>query len=255
MPGSLSWVDLATPDPERAGAFYRELFGWDIVEQGEDAGGYCLCVLDGHPVAGLGPQPNPDAPPWWTSYVTVTDVEATAAAVARAGGQVVVEPVDASTYGRMTVFIDTVGAVLAAWQPKQHIGAGLRDDPGTLCWNELNVRDLDEASAFYQAVFDWSAKPIDADDDGFFEWVVNGRTAAGVTVMDDTWPEEIPSHWLVYFAVDDVDKAAARAVELGGAISVDPVDLPPGRLAVLTDPVGAVFAVLRRGATESEPNA
>ena len=55
-------------------------------------------------------------------------------------------------------------------------------------------------------------------------------------------PDEVPPHWLVYFAVDDADATAEKAKELGGGVAFGPMDIPVGRFAVLTDPHGAVFA-------------
>jgi hypothetical protein len=63
--------------------------------------------------------------------------------------------------------------------------------------------------------------------------------------MDESWPAAVPAHWMVYFAVDDTDATAAKAAELGGQVSVPPTDIPPGRFAVLNDPQGAVFSVLK----------
>ncbi len=58
-------------------------------------------------------------------------------------------------------------------------------------------------------------------------------------------PAEVPSHWLVYFAVDDTDAAVAKTQELGGSVRTAPMDIPIGRFAVLGDPQGATFAVIR----------
>ena len=63
--------------------------------------------------------------------------------------------------------------------------------------------------------------------------------------MDDSWPEDMPPHWMVYFSVADTDATAARASELGGAAPVPPTDIPPGRMAVLNDPQGGYFTVLQ----------
>ena len=57
-------------------------------------------------------------------------------------------------------------------------------------------------------------------------------------------PAEVPPNWLVYFAVTDADAALARITELGGALMMGPMDIEPGRFAVVADPTGAVFAVI-----------
>ena len=57
-------------------------------------------------------------------------------------------------------------------------------------------------------------------------------------------PDEIPAHWMVYFAVADCDATVEKAKELGGQLTFGPMDLPVGRFAVLSDPHGAHFAVI-----------
>jgi len=59
-----------------------------------------------------------------------------------------------------------------------------------------------------------------------------------------TRPAEAPNSWGVYFAVTDTDKAVARINELGGATVAPPMDIEPGRFAVVTDPAGAFFQVI-----------
>lgn len=128
--------------------------------------------------------------------------------------------------------------------PRDHIGSGLVNEPGTFCWNELTTRAVDESVAFYQAVFGWKVdrKP------GYIEFqtVEPEHTVAGLMAMDgDEWPADLPNHWMVYFTVADTDATAATAVELGGEVPVPPFDIPNvGRAAVLNDPSGAVFSII-----------
>ena len=246
-PGTPSWVDLGSPDPAAAAAFYRGLFGWDITEPGpvEETGGYMMASLRGKNVAGLGPQQNPDAPPYWTTYITVADVEKTAALASENGGAVLAEPFDVLDAGRMAVLLDSVGAAVSIWQPINHIGAQVVNEPGAFCWNELNVRDPDAAKAFYGALFGWEAVTDPAAAGAYFEWKLGGKTIGGMLPMNDEWPAEMPTHWMVYFATDDTDATAAKATELGGSVAVPPTDIAPGRFAVLHDPQGALFSVIK----------
>ena len=55
--------------------------------------------------------------------------------------------------GRMAVIQDPTGAVLAAWEPRVHIGADRVKDPSCLTWNELQSRDPETAATFYAATF------------------------------------------------------------------------------------------------------
>lgn len=245
-PGTPSWVDLATPDTEASVAFYDSLFGWTSPPPASDdqSGGYRLFHLRGVPVAGAAPIVTADHPPSWTTYITVTDADEAMAKVRSAGGTVVVEPMDVMSAGRMAVFADPTGATAAVWQPGDHIGAGVVNEPGSLCWNELTTRDGDAARAFYREVFGWTAVDTSPGGQSYTTWRLNGRDIGGMIVMDDRWPAEIPPHWMVYFAVENTDAAVAHAKELGGTVSVEPFDLPVGRFAVLHDPHGALFSVI-----------
>lgn len=243
-PGTPSWVDLGSPEPAAAADFYSGLFGWELVDQGPDAGGYRMAYLRDRPVAGIGPMQRSDVPPYWTTYISVSDADAVTKNVRAAGGQVFVEPMDVFDAGRMAVFADPTGAPFAIWQPRGHIGATLVNEPGTMCWNELATRDPDTAKAFYPATLGWSPPEREIGGVPYTEWKIGDRTVAGMVRMDDSWPAEIPPHWMVYFAVDSTDAATARTEQLGASVSVPPTDIPPGRFAVLSDPHGAVFSVI-----------
>jgi predicted enzyme related to lactoylglutathione lyase len=255
-PGTPSWVDLASPDPDASARFYGGLFGWDAPEAGpvEETGGYRMLRREGKNVAGLGPTQAPDQPAMWTTYVSTDDAEAVAAKVREAGGQVVMEPFDVLGAGRMAVFVDPAGAFISVWQPKDHSGADVVNEPGSLCWNELATRDIDQAKAFYRAAFGWEGETNAYGDTSYTEWKLGGRTIGGMIRMNEQWPAEVPPHWMVYFAVADVDGAAKRVEELGGKVAVQPTDTPAGRFAVVNDPHGAVFSIitLARRADEVE---
>lgn len=243
-PGTPSWVDLTTSDGAAAARFYGELFGWDAPEGTAETGFYRMATLRGVPVAGINPQLPPGMPPAWTTYVSVSDSDAVTKAVTGAGGQVVVEPMDVMTAGRMAVYVDPTGAVIATWQPGDHPGAGIVNEAGTLCWNELNTRDTASAARFYPEVFGWEAAAQPMGDFVYTEWKLDGKTIGGMMPMNASVPEHVPSHWLSYFAVADADAAVATVKRLGGSVTVEPTDTPPGRLAVVADPQGATFAVI-----------
>ena len=196
-------------------------------------------------LAGYGPQQNP-GPPFWATYISVTDADATATKVKEAGGQEIMAPMDVMTAGRMAVFQDPEGAFFSIWQPRDHIGAQLVGEPVSLCWAELNTRALEAAKAFYGAVFGWECTTSEmAPGMTYTEVKVGGEPVAGMMDITGRVPDMVPANWLVYFAVDDTDATVAKAQELGGMVMVPPTDIPPGRFAVLADDRGAAFAVLR----------
>jgi predicted enzyme related to lactoylglutathione lyase len=244
QPGTPSWVDIGVPDMDAAVAFYGALFGWEFTEGTEETGGYRQAVLGGKRIAGFGQQMNP-GPPFWATYIATDDADAVAAKVEAAGGHVIVPPMDVFDFGRMAVFTDDTGAFFSVWQAGTHPGAELVNEPGTLTWNELNTRNADEAKAFYGAVFGWTSETSESPMMTYTEWYLDGSQIGGMMHMGPQFPPEVPNNWLVYFAVDDTDAAVAKVTELGGAVLMQPIDIDPGRFAVVSDNAGAPFAVIK----------
>jgi len=238
-------VDLGSPDPKAAAAFYSELFGWEVTDLGEAAGGYQMAEIGGLPVAGIGTQMNEGVPPYWTTYIATDDAEATAARVQAAGGQVLAEPFDVLGAGRMAVFADPSGAPFSAWQAGAHAGSGYVDRAGSMSWHELYTREPGTAMTFYGLVFGWEAAAEDMGDFTYTLWKLGTTTIGGMMVMDENFPAEVPPHWLVYFAVDDCDASVAQIQELGGSVIMPAMNVPPGRFAIVSDPDGAMFAVIQ----------
>jgi predicted enzyme related to lactoylglutathione lyase len=243
-PGQPSWVDLSTSDAATSKRFYTGLFGWEVQEQGPEAGGYALFTLGGKNVAGVGPIMMEGQPTAWTTYVNVADAAASVAKVKSAGGTVFVEPMDVLDVGTMSVFADPTGAALALWQPKAHHGADIANEPGSFCWNELQTRDTDAAATFYEAVFGWTASAADMGGMTYTEWKLGDATIGGMMPMPAEVPEQVPAYWLTYFAVEDCDATVEKAGGLGATTLVPPMDIEPGRFAVVTDPVGAAFGFI-----------
>lgn len=248
-PGTPSWVELSSPDTDASAAFYGGLLGWSATESGpaEETGGYRIFQQDGKDIAGLMGQMQKGQPTAWATYVSVADADETLRRVQAAGGTVVVEPMDVMDIGRMAYFADPAGAVFGVWQPKTFTGADLVNEPNSLCWNELLTRDAEAGKAFYPAVFGWHAgRPgFEGAPETYTVWELDGRPVGGMMQMtDEHFPPEVPPHWAVCFAVADCDAVAARASELGGTVTTEPMSMPIGRFAGLTDPQGASFSVM-----------
>ncbi|MDP1795239.1 MAG: VOC family protein [Acidimicrobiales bacterium] len=200
-----------------------------------------MARIGGDDVAGIGPQQAP-GPPYWTTYITVDRADDYSAKVEAAGGTTVVPAFDVLTAGRMAVFADPNGAFFSVWEPKDSIGSYRVNEVGTLCWNELNTRNLDTAKKFYGEVFGWGWEGTD----DYAQFTVGGKTAGGAMPMPAAVPAEVPEHWLVYFSVADINAAAAKIKELGGTTMMDPFPATGvGTMVVAMDPQGAVFAVIQ----------
>jgi len=239
-PGTPSWVDLGSPDIEASAAFYSSLLGWEVAEAHPAAGGYRIAHLRGRTVAGIGPQQGPVSA--WTTYFATDDAEAHAAAITANGGTVLMGPMDVMDQGRMVIASDPEGAALGLWQAGAHTGAQLVGEPGAVGWNELWTRDVDQAKAFYPAVFGYTA-----DDDamaGYTIWKVDGQMIGGAMTIPPDMPPQVPAHWAVYFVVDSVDASVAQVTELGGAVVAPPFDVEGvGRISMVHGPAFESFGL------------
>jgi uncharacterized protein len=236
-PGTFCWVDVATTDRARAKAFYAALFGWEADDvPGGQGTTYTRARVGGEPVAGIYELP----PPRWTSYVCVEDADATVARARELGGRVEAEPFDVGG-GRRTEITDPAGAVVAIWEPGDHIGAGRVNEVGCLCWNELTVPDFAAVERFYADLFEWRVVPVPTRE-GAPEIAGIANRAGGRNGNMRGVPDR-PAAWTPYFAAESCTEVAARANEMGGRTLFGPIDIPAGRMAVLADPQGAVFGL------------
>jgi predicted enzyme related to lactoylglutathione lyase len=270
LPGVPCWIDTSQPDPDAAVTFYGGLFGWefeDVMPPGSD-GKYLIARIRGGDVAAVGSVPE-GAPPaaMWNTYVWVDNADETASKVQDAGGSVVMEPFDVMDAGRMAVFADPEGAAICVWQAKEHKGARIVNENGSLNFNGLNTRDAEGAKSFYGSVFGWRTLSLGGDAGmwtlpGYGDYLerddpdLRKRMAevgapegfedvvASINPITDDQPD-VPAHWNVTFAVDDADATADRAAELGGQVVAPPFDAPWVRMTVIADPQGATFIASR----------
>jgi predicted enzyme related to lactoylglutathione lyase len=111
-PGTPSWVDLQTSDQAGAKTFYAALFGWDYDDAPMGDGAvYSMARKNGKDVAAIAPLPMPGVPPHWNTYVSVADVDETAAQVPGAGGSTMGDSFDVMDAGRMAIASYPTGAM------------------------------------------------------------------------------------------------------------------------------------------------
>lgn len=249
-PGTFCWMELGTTDTKAGKQFYTSLFGWSVKEFpiGPDQV-YTMFQIEGKDVAAMYQQDIEQQaqgiPPHWLSYVSVDNVDEAAKKVKALGGQVLTEPFDVFEAGRMAPVLDPQGAAFALWQPGQHIGARLVNQPGSLCWNELATSDAGKATAFYTQLFDWQAEIMEMGDGPYTLFMHEGRQAAGMMQMTEEWGN-IPPHWMAYFAVEDCDRTLQQVTELGGKVLMGPLEAGEiGRFATIQDPQGAAFSIIK----------
>jgi uncharacterized protein len=239
-PGTFCWADLGTTDAEAAKGFYTRVFGWEAVDApAGEAGTYTTFKLAGRDVAAmyeLGEEERERLSPHWSSYVSVEDVDALAERVRELDGELLADPFDVMAAGRMAVVRDPTGATLHLWQPRAQAGAQRVNDPGCMVWNELASPDPARARDFFAALLGWTVEP---EESGYGVIKRDGARNGGIRPVQDGEPP----NWLIYFTVGSCDEAAAAVRDAGGAVVAGPMDASVGRIAVVSDPQGATFAL------------
>ena len=251
-PGMFSWADMPSLDVEKAQAFYTRLLGLEATSTPMGPGmTYVVLNKKGKSCFAMYPVTEAEmkergGQPYWLSYFTVEDADATSERMKELGGTVMHGPFDVFTAGRMAVAMDPIGAIFAVWQPKEGIGAEVFGEPGALAWNELYTHNTETAAQFYGGLFGWSPNRVNAADGGeYTEFQLNGKSAAGMMAIREEWGE-MPANWSVYFAVDDLDASLEVAKGLGAkqitpAMKVEGV----GRFSFIQDPQGCYLSIIQ----------
>jgi predicted enzyme related to lactoylglutathione lyase len=237
--GKFVWHEQVSPDPKQAQDFYTRLFGWEteVFKPGE--ADYTMISSAGQSHGGFGKAMEGAPPPHWLSHVRVENLEDTVEKAKAAGGRLAAGPFEMGEVGRVAIIADPQGAFLGAYEPERERPAS----EGVFVWDELGTTDVDGAQRFYEEVFGWTTSDMGPDYGGYRVFNCGETGIAGAMTLPD---ESIPAHWQPYVAVDDPDATAARAAELGGSSLMQPMDVPEvGRLAVLRDPQGATFGIIR----------
>lgn len=243
--GTLTWLDLSSPNLDADLPFYQQVFGWTISDGVPEYGGYRMAYRNGQRVAGLAPQMQGmgGGAGAWTLYFASSDAQADMQRIRDLGGTVMVEPMQIGDQGQMAVAADPTGAVFGLWQEGTHTGMQLRGEHGSLSWAQANTRDLEGASQFYAEFLGARSQPTPGIP---YHTLHHGEDwTAGVMAMDAAnFPAETPPHWIPFFGVDNADAAAEAAVATGGQVLFPASDTPWGRMVMLQDPGGAVLQVI-----------
>ncbi|MFY9559280.1 MAG: VOC family protein [Terriglobales bacterium] len=246
--GSFCWIELATTDQKAAKNFYSSLFGWSPQDSpmGPDEF-YTMFKLEGRDAAaGYTMRPDQRAqgvPPHWMPYIAVDNADQAVDKVKQLGGTVLAPAFDVMEFGRMAVIQDPTGAYFCVWQARKNTGLGIAHVAGTLCWADLSTPDPKRAADFYSRLFGWQIMAGEKDKSGYLH-VKNGEHFIGGIPPTAHRPPGVPPHWLAYFWVDDVDASSGKAEQMGANLCVAPMTIENvGRMAVIADPQGAVFAI------------
>jgi predicted enzyme related to lactoylglutathione lyase len=259
--GRFIWRELMAANIDAARRFYGELFGWTVKEwAGEKP--YYLFHAGEKGVAGMMACPEGgQIPSRWTSYVSMSDVDACVERARAAGGKITLGPMDVPTVGRMAFIADPNGATTAVIKPQpQQADAPGGEKPavGEFCWDSLQTPDPEGDVEFYRKVYGWSVGTFDGSITlGVGEGMMNQVASVGPTQGDHRKVgagSELRSggaNWTTYVAVDALSAARDRVKRLGGSILMEAIPVPTmGTFAVVQDPDGAVLCLFEaeRGA-------
>ena len=123
---------------------------------------------------------------------------------------------------------------------------------GTPNWVDLQTTNQDAAKAFYAGLFGWTYDDQPMPEGAVYAMaMLRGQPVAAIAPQSpELTAAGAPPVWNTYLAVDSADEATARVEAAGGKVGMTPFDTPVGRIAVLIDPQGAVFSVIK---TAAEP--
>ncbi|MFD5140724.1 VOC family protein [Streptomyces sp. NPDC058378] len=243
------WVNLMVSDLRIAQAFYGAVLGWQF--RASSLGDrFLVASADGAPVAGIGErQPGLAPASVWTPYFVVRNADVAAARIRERGATLAVGPVVLGE-GRAGLAADPDGATFGFWE-----GSALTWTPGegrAPARLDLQTRDVFDAAMFYGEVFGWATEPdvevvyrhdhVEVDRGG---QAVLSLRGGGVQASEQ---EHLRPRWLVTFAVDDVERATAAAIDAGGSRTQPSAASwsPQGFSRTLKDPDGGLFTLTHR---------
>lgn len=246
LQGLPCWTELAASDAVAARRFYESLLGWELADIPLPEGAYTMYGFNGQTLGAMYEvtEEMHFIVPGWNLYFAVDDLDAVLNTLQEGGAIIRTGPHQVGEAGRMAMISDLEGASFCLWEAGNHHGAAQFGELNTLCWVELACRQDAEALAFYQKALGWQSRRLDMEGMPYTELEQGNIAFGGVMPMTEEWGD-IPSHWMLYFRVEDCDQISAKAQELGGEICVPPTEIDGvGRFAVITDPQGAVFSVI-----------
>jgi uncharacterized protein len=233
------WHEQVSDDPGQAQSFYTQLFGWGTEAMNAQGMDYTMISSGGQTHGGFSTAMEGAPPPHWLGHVGVENLDETIEKAKGAGGKIAAGPFDMEGVGRMAILLDPQGAHVSAYQSHGEGSGGA----GVFVWDELGTTDADGAQRFYEEVFGWTTKDMGEDFGGYRIFHRGEEQVAGLMKNPDP---SIPAAWTPYVGVEDTDAACKKAIELGAQAIVEPMDVPTvGRFAILKDPQGAVFGIIK----------
>jgi len=247
MAGEVVWYELMTSDVDAARRFYEPVLGWTIEKSSNAPNGYRMIAGSKGNVGGMMPLPrgaaNTGMKPVWVPYIHVPNADEAAAKIKQDGGAIHIPGTDVPGAGRWSFVADPQGANFYVMTPMGPPGTATSHQPGTPGyggWHELHTTDVAKAFAFYARHFGWTTDgAIDMGPAGEYRMFKIGQVQSGGMMKAANLPRP---QWMIYFNVDNIDKAVARVNAAGGKVVHGPQEVPGGAYIINgVDPQGAAF--------------
>lgn len=227
----LCHMDLTVDNAETVRDFYQEVVGWTVEMLGDD---YVMKSRD-DAVAGICHKRGAlaDFPSEWLAYFSVPNLDESLAAVAKNGGKIVISPTGEQGY-RYAVISDPSSAVCTIMEGMDSMNREM--------WVDLTVPNAEQVRDFYQQVIGWTSHFLSMGGDDDYVMKSEDDAVAGICHKQGA-NAELPSRWLIYFPVKNLDESLAVVTNRGGNIIAPPRGESGKRYAVISDPSGAVCAL------------
>ena len=245
--GNFFWYDLMTSDVPAALKFYEAVVGWSSTPfPGNDAG-YTVLMAGAEGVGGVMACPEGSQPTAWIGYIKSADVDAGVRAAVGAGGSILHGPVDIpGDVGRFATIADPNGAAYNIMAPNgpEADRPAVSMETGRVGWNEYMGKDPDKAFDYYSSLYGWTkSTAMDMGEMGVYQLVA--KDGEDIGAMMGLTPQTPASFWGFYFAVNGIDAARQRIVDNGGAVLMEPMEVPGGAWAMFArDPQGGHFGLV-----------
>ncbi|WP_455204617.1 VOC family protein [Kaarinaea lacus] len=245
LPGKVIWHDLFTDDVRQAADFYRNVFGWHAEEFHGGGKTYTLLTYNRKHIAGIVELSRTDKNEnQWVSYISVFDINGTAAYVAGNNGKVLISPRTFYQHGQVAVFADPEGAAFGVLNSFSGDPEDRMAQAGEWVWADLFSRQPQQAANFYQGIGQYQVIPdtySTSGEDFFLRSDGIARAGVGPLPFDDVLP-----NWLPYVRVRDVMDSVMQVTQFGGNILIQPtMEIFGGKLAIIADPSGAAFGIVQ----------
>lgn len=245
--GTPCWVELASTDAVAARQFYSELFGWDVHVQHDPSTPdrrYAIASRELTQTAGIRQARDPHS--GWSIHLAVHNIAGAVEWVEHLGGAATLGPIEIPERGSILHATAPGGVHVVFWEPAPtwQFATG---SPGAFAGADLYTHGAGASDDFFCRLFNFTSEQIGLGAIDYAEWRLDGAPVLYRYVMGSDYLTTTPAHWLVHFTVDPAggtDATAGQAIMLGGTVLIEPYDTPFGRIAVLADPAGEVFAVI-----------